>query len=288
MAPFDPGSAYDGSQVQEIDVIKRVVVGVMVAVFAVGCVQRIPQSKPALLQWTRGVTLNGSSVMLHLVRPVASLPRGPLLIYSTGDGGWRGKDLDLFRHLSTFGYAIAGFSAPEYVKHLRGDEETTTPELLARDFAAIIESAKFDLSLPAATPVILVGVSRGAGLSVVAAGQPPLRQALDGVVVMGLTKEEEHVRWRRRRQTTELEIYDYLPRLADLPVAVIQSTRDNYLPADQARTLFGADTDRRQFHAIEARNHSFAGARPLLYETLRSSLEWVVRLAIPRSAENPK
>jgi pimeloyl-ACP methyl ester carboxylesterase len=268
-------------------VVKRVVIGVVIAVFAVSCVQRIPQSQPALQQLTRAVTLNGFPVTLHLVQPVVAAVGRPLLIYATGDGGWRGKDLDLFRHLSTFGYAIAGFSAPEYVKHLRGDQETTTPSLLARDFAAIIESAKTELNLPAITPVILVGVSRGAGLSVVAAGQPPLREALDGVVVMALTKEEEHVRWRRRRQATELEIYDYLPRL-DLPVAVIQSTRDNYLPADQARTLFGSDTDRRQFHAIDARNHSFAGARPLLYETLRSSLEWVVRIATPHSTEKAR
>jgi len=272
---------------REPEVVRRVVIGVVVAVFAAGCVQRIPESRPALLQVTRGITLNGVSLTLHLVRPVVTTLGRPLLIYTTGDGGWRGKDLDLFRHLITFGYPTAGFSAPEYVKHLRGDQETTTPSLLARDFAAIIDSAKSELSLPATTPVILVGVSRGAGLSVVAAGQPPLREALDGVVVMALTKEEEHVRWRRRRQSTELEIYDYLPRL-DLPVAVIQSTRDNYLPADQARTLFGSDTDRRQFHAIDARNHSFAGARPLLYETLRSSIDWVVRVAKPRLTENAR
>jgi hypothetical protein len=109
-------------------VVKRVVVGVVVALFAQGCVHRLPQSKPARLELTRGVTLNGFPVTLHLVRPVVA-PRGPLLIYATGDGGWRGKDLDLFRHLASWGYAMAGFSAPEYIKHLRGDEETTTPAL---------------------------------------------------------------------------------------------------------------------------------------------------------------
>ena len=135
--------------------------------------------------------------------------------------------------------------------------------------------AKQSLMLPAATPVILVGVSRGAGLSVVAAGQGMLQPLLDGVVAMGLTREEEHVRWRRRRESTELKIYDYLPRLGPMPIAVIQSTRDNYLPSDSARVLFGSDTDRRQFHEIVARNHSFSGARPLLYQTLRSALEWI-------------
>ncbi len=258
----------------------RIAVGIVIAFFAQGCVHRLPQRAPALLQSTDDVTLNGFPVTLHLVRPIAPQAR-PLLIYATGDGGWRGKDLDLFRHLASWGYAVAGFSAPQYVKHLRGDAETTTPALLARDYTAIIAAARRDLTLPASTAVILIGVSRGAGLSVVAAGQQAMQQALDGVVVMGLTKEEEHVRWRRRRQSTELEIYDYLPRLGNVPVSVIQSTHDNYLPAEQARTLFGADTDRRQFHAIEARNHSFSGARTALYETLRSSLEWVASVARP-------
>ncbi|MGC4082576.1 MAG: hypothetical protein QM736_10810 [Vicinamibacterales bacterium] len=56
---------------------------------------------------------------------------------------------------------------------------------------------------------------------------------------------------------------------------MIQSTRDNYLPADAARALFGDDSARRQLHPIEAHNHSFAGAREQMYATLRRSLEWV-------------
>ena len=253
----------------------RVVVGILVAGLSAGCIHRIPRHDPPLSHSTREVTLNGFPVTLHLVRPITS-PRLPLLIYATGDGGWRGKDLDLFNHLASWGYAIAGFSAPQYIKHLRGDAETTTPARLARDYDVIITFARQSLALPESTPVILVGVSRGAGLSVVAAGQPLLQSSLDGVVAMALTKEEEHVRWRRRRESTELKIYDYLPRLGSVPISVIQSTRDNYLPSDVARTLFGADTDRRQFHEIDAKNHSFAGARPLLYETLQSSLEWVL------------
>ena len=90
---------------------------------------------------------------------------------------------------------------------------------------------------------------------------------------MGLTREEEYV--RRRRSNTALELYPYLSRLGAVPIAVIQSTRDSYLPAREARALFGADTPRHAFHAIEARNHSFGGARDLLYQTLRESIEWV-------------
>jgi hypothetical protein len=56
---------------------------------------------------------------------------------------------------------------------------------------------------------------------------------------------------------------------------VIQSTHDSYLPADAARVLFGPDTERRQFHAIEARDHSFGDARAALYDAIQASLIWI-------------
>jgi hypothetical protein len=75
-----------------------------------------------------------------------------------------------------------------------------------------------------------------------------------------------------------IQTYEYLPRLGPQPISVIQSTHDNYLPADVARVLFGPDTERRQFHAIEARNHGFANARPLMYDAIQASLAWIDRL----------
>jgi hypothetical protein len=175
--------------------------------------------------------------------------------------------------MASWGYAVVGFSAPEYLKHLPGARGTTTPVGLAADYAAIVMEARRALLLDDAVPAILVGVSRGADLAVAAAGQPLLQPALGGVVAVALTREEEYVH-RRRRPGVALQLYTYLPRLGALPVTVIQSTRDTYLNAHDARELFGPDTPRRSFHAIEAGNHSFRGARPLLYQTLRDALAW--------------
>lgn len=222
------------------------------------------------------VALNGSRLTLHLARSPLPDPH-VLLVYATGDGGWRGKDRDLFRQMTSWGYAVVGFSAPEYLKHLPGDEGTTTPVRLGEDYGSIISAARRALALGPSVPAVLVGVSRGADLAVVAAGQPRLQSELEGVVAVALTREEEYVR-RRRRPEVALELYGYLPRLGPLPVSVIQSTRDTYLDASEARQLFGADTPSRQFHAVEARNHSFRGARPVLYATLRTSLAWVESL----------
>jgi pimeloyl-ACP methyl ester carboxylesterase len=235
--------------------------------------------------FSRELTLNAHPLTLHLA---ASAAARPLLVFATGDGGWRGRDLQIFKKLVAWGYPTVGFSAPQYVRYLRGENETTTPLRLASDYAAIIEAAKSQLRLAGSTPVVIVGVSRGAGLAVVAAGQPTLRNELAGVVAIALTKEEEHVRWFRRtpgvpradRVRVMLDIYEYLPLLDPIPISVIQSTHDSYLPAGAARELFGADTARARFHAVEARNHSFSGARDTLYETLQGSLAWINQLPL--------
>ena len=84
---------------------------------------------------------------------------------------------------------------------------------------------------------------------------------------------------------------DCLPRLADTPVAVIQSTLDEYLPAVEARRLFGPDTSYRWLQPIQARNHSFGGARDEMYYAIQRSLAWIESLipsreyAVVESAE---
>jgi fermentation-respiration switch protein FrsA (DUF1100 family) len=229
----------------------------------------------------RTIVLNDHQIRLHFSRGAGGGNR-PLLVYATGDGGWHRKDVDLYRHLVAFGYPTVGFDAHDYVTHL-GDRDSTTPARLAADYERIISAAKQTLQLPSEYPVVLVGVSRGAGLSVVAAGQRGLRPSIAGVLAVALTKEEEYVkrlhRLRRRGRPPTgpemVEVYDYLPRLAAMPIAVVQSTRDKYLPASAARALFGPDNPHRWLQPIQARNHSFGGARPQLYEAMDRSLTWI-------------
>jgi hypothetical protein len=229
----------------------------------------------------QSIVLNDHTLRLHFARGVSG-PRRPLLVFATGDGGWHRKDLALYRHLISFGYPTVGFDAHQYVTHL-GRDASTTPARLAADYERIINAAKVTLGLPGEYPVLLVGVSRGAGLSVAAAGQRTLRPLLAGVLAVALTREEEYVKRARRIRVRGprsaipemVMLYDDLPRLAAMPVAVIQSTRDHYLPAADARVLFGADTPWRWFQPVQARNHSFGGARTQLYQAMERSLIWL-------------
>jgi hypothetical protein len=253
------------------------------------CAWRPPVAVPNLTaQWDSSTTLNDHALRVHFSLPPGAMARRPLLLYATGDGGWRGKDTETYAHLVAEGYPTAGFSAPDYLKHLRDDEDTTTPRRLGSDYGHLLGFARQQLRLPPDRPAILVGVSRGAGLSVVAAGQPNVQSELVGVLIVALTKEEEYVRQYRvpRRVPDEVpgrdqlvvQTYDYLSRLPSIPVALIQSTRDGYLPAEDARALFGPDTALRHFWAVEARDHSFAGARDVLYRDLADALAWLTAL----------
>jgi pimeloyl-ACP methyl ester carboxylesterase len=225
------------------------------------------------------VTLNNHSLRLHFDNRDTPAPR-PLLVYATGDGGMRRKDLDTYRHLAALGDPIVGFDARDYVKHLGSNTPTTTPERLAEDYSRIIERARAALGIDGRRPVVLVGVSRGAGLAVVAAGR--LCDAINGVVAVALTQEEEYVRSYRHlalpHETHELvmvDVYAYLAQLDDLPIAVIQSTNDRYLPAAKAREQFGPDTPHKWFQSIEATNHNFGGARDRMYDAIQAALNWV-------------
>jgi hypothetical protein len=243
------------------------------------CAAHLP---PASRPFDRSLIVNAHELKLHFANGDSPQKR-PLVLYTTGDGGWARKDLDLYRQIVSWGYPTAGFSAPDYLDHLRGEDGTTTPRRLGRDYADIIAFAETNLDIDSDTPVVLIGISRGAGLEVVAAGQPQIHDKLAGIVAIALTREEEYVRWfgrlpllHRPHERVMVQVYEYLPLLGSVPIAVIQSTHDHFLPAAAAAQLFGADTPTRRFRAIEAHNHSFGGAREAMYQACKEALNWIL------------
>jgi hypothetical protein len=78
-----------------------------------------------------------------------------------------------------------------------------------------------------------------------------------------------------------VDVYEYLADLDDVPIAVVQSTHDRYLPAAKARAQFGPDTPSRWFQSIEAANHNFSGARRRMYDAIRAAVTWVTARPTP-------
>jgi len=205
------------------------------------------------------------SLGVWIARPLGDSPR-PLVLHLTGDSGRHGLDLRLFTAVTGWGYPVAVLASPDWIDTL--PDGVATRESLARDLDSVARAAARATGVPEDERVVLLGLSRGAGLAVEAAAEAALRERLLGVVALGLCPREERVRGsdgigRPYRDQT---------LLAGLPLEVIQSTRDHYMSAAAAREAFGPDTELHALHPIEATSHTFVGGRDVLLEQLRASL----------------
>src|SRR5262249_18733588 len=127
------------------------------------------------------------------------------------------------------------------------------------------------LGVPDTTPVVFVGLSSGASMVVLAGAQPALQSRLAGRGAIALTREYDHgaVPSSEPGQTEysaderhRILTYPLIERMGAVPFAIIQSTSDSYVPAAESRRLMGPDTALRRLFEVDARNHSFHGAKP--------------------------
>jgi Bacterial virulence protein (VirJ) len=107
----------------------------------------------------RTITLRGRPQTLHLYGP----PHGYPVIVSSGDGGWIHLAPHVAQMLAARGFAVTGFDVKAYL-------------------------ASF-------TKPILIGVSEGAGLSVLATSDPLTKAEVQGIVAVGLPDLNE-LGWR--------------------------------------------------------------------------------------------
>jgi pimeloyl-ACP methyl ester carboxylesterase len=245
---------------------------------AAGCASGAAGS--SRLQPDHTTSLRGHDLTVHLASGGVH-PAGPLLLYATGDGGWPG-DEKLFDRMRPWGYPMGAISSADYVGLIDGPDRVVEPSFLATDFGAILDVAIRALDLAPETRVVLVGFSRGSGLAVAAATDARLRARLRGIVAIALTGEEEFVAEHPPGASAGvppsvmLQTYQALPRLGPLRLAVIQSTRDEFLPAGEAQRRFGPETPVRRFRAIDAADHSFGGKLAELGAEMKAAVEWIV------------
>ena len=232
---------------------------------------------------------------IHLIyaRPVEPKHPDYLVVFATGDGGWRSVSSEVFEHLAAEGYSVAGIDSSSALRPgLRAGERMSTAQAAARVTAALAD-AKHDLGLPDATPVIVVGFSRGATLVAFAALHPELREKIGGAIALGLTREVDYLRAPPPERVPEVQvdqrgrvqIYPALKLLGATPLAVIQSSNDPYVPAAESRRLLGPDTPTLRLYEVEARNHRFGGAHDRMIADVDDALRWILAAHASRPAE---
>ena len=264
----------------------RYLVSLLVSGLAVSCAHAIPpDTHPtvAISETRTTATLHGKTLELHLAQPAHA--EGPLVLYASGDGGWFGAAVDMWRQIARDGYVTVGFSARAFLKIERPRGSVMNPAQIAREYESLIDQTRRVLKMPAETPVILTGWSRGAAFAVLVGSEPLPRNNVLGVVAIGLAEDEDLLINGAEDETDDgsapvgkhAGAFDNYTRIAQLSqrCAVIQATHDNYFPADSARRRFGSDTPQRRFYAIDATNHRFSHGTVPFYEALRNSLQWI-------------
>jgi hypothetical protein len=232
------------------------------------------------------IQMHGRPLELHLAYPRDTHPPDLLVLYASGDGGWFGAAVKMFEDLTYLGYPAVGFSARSYMKLLGYSDGPVSVDELDQDYQAIISEAQAALNLPKTARTILTGWSRGAAFAVLVGSEKSFQHQLAGVIAIGLPdKEELKIRIHDRRilvantsskhQHLIFDTYQRIPLIAPLPFSLIQSTRDDFLPASEARKLFGSESETDKFFAVEARNHRFSGGAAALAESLRESMRWI-------------
>ncbi len=107
---------------------------------------------------------------------------GPVAVVASGDGGWVHLGPQVAEFLSSWGYFVVGFDAKAYLSSFTGGGRTLSTKDVPGDFAALLEYGARGTT----APPLLLGVSEGAALAVLATTDDATKPKVAGVIALGL------------------------------------------------------------------------------------------------------
>ena len=257
-------------------------------------------SKPVTLEARNtqfDVPLRGRSFVLHGYLPTEIPNDAPLVLYSSGSGGWHEFDDYIATCFAQRGMPVFGISTHSYLKNFYNDDHPATSTAVVEDYLELIKQAKNIARMGATQPVILAGWSLGAGYAPLVAADARIKPDVLGVISFSLSRENETALTVSHRLMSRMlghtvgpsfDVSEYLARVAPVPVAIIQAARDRTASPQEARKLIKAISPSqastvRLFQVAAGRSHSFAGARSQVDQTLDEVLGWIHDNAAERS-----
>jgi type IV secretory pathway VirJ component len=258
----------------------RVAGAVVLLVAAFASVARANESVEHVDWQQRGKTLS-----LSIYHPGAAAPKGTIVM-AGGDVGWVGLAVTMAQHLAGAGYVVVGINVRQYLSAFTVGASHLTPADVQRDYADLSRYLRGRGLLR--SPVVVSGVSEGAALAVLAAAAPDNHSWIAGAITMGLPATAEiawrwsdFTTWITKRDAAEPSIRarDYLAAVSPLPLVMIQSTRDEYVPSADYRDLDNVARSPHQQVLIAASNHRFTDKIPELQRAYHEALASIQQLA---------
>jgi alpha-beta hydrolase superfamily lysophospholipase len=225
------------------------------------------------------IDIRGRGQVLHLYGSRSAPP----VIVSSGDGGWIHLAPHVAEMLATQGFYVVGFDTRAYLESFTHGTDTLRVEDEPADYGVLIDFAARETG----RKPVLIGVSEGAGLSVLAATEQRNKVAIAGVIGLGLSDLTE-LGWRWKdmviyvthgvpREPT-FSVKGVVDRIAPLPLAAIHSTRDEYVSLAEVEDVLARAGQPKRLWIISAANHRFSDTLPDFDRVLLEALTWISRV----------
>ena len=205
---------------------------------------------------------------------------GDPVIVSSGDGGWVHLGPHIASTLAAHGYFVVGFDVKSYLSQFTSSASTLRADDVPADYERLVQfAAQGSTKKP-----VLIGVSEGAGLSVLAAADPRLHASAGGVVGVGLPTINE-LGWRWRDSLIYLthgvpneptfNAASIIGRVAPLPLASIQSTQDEFVGVQEEQDLVSHASMPKRLWVVRASDHRFSDNLGEFDARLLEALTWI-------------
>ena len=245
------------------------------AAMVLGAVSLLVGAGSALAQSSETLMIRGRPQLLRLYGNRGGTP----VIVSSGDGGWIHLGPHVAEVLAARGFFVVGFDTRAYLSGFTTGGSTLDPADEPGDYRALIEfAARGSRDKP-----ILLGVSEGAGLSVLAATDPHTRSVITAVIGLGLPDLNE-LGWRWRdaliyvtHATPNEPTFSaaaIVDRIAPLPLALIHSTRDEFVPLAEVQQIVDRAQPPKRLWTITASNHRFSDNVEAFDGALLEAIAW--------------
>ena len=245
----------------------------LLVLMLLGCGSSAPD---VAAQTTERLVIRGQPQTLHLYGPRDGEP----VIVSSGDGGWIHLGPHVAEVLAAEGFFVVGFDARAYLASFTSGGTTLRPGQEPADYKVL---AEFAAKRTAKKPT-LIGVSEGAGLSVLAATDPQTKAVIAGVIGLGLPDLNE-LGWRWKDSLIYLthgvpneptfSAAAIVKNLWPLPLGAIHSTEDEFVPLTQVQRIMQGASEPKKLWIVKASDHRFSNNQAEFDRRLIEAVAWV-------------